>query len=97
LSRAPLLDLQSHLFDHHRKLNHLNRHQSPLEIETGYDEYCRGCENGIVVNKNDDGRSGLGCGCVDVGFENPAAIRKFLFQSSTSRGLMLKVNRTNNQ
>jgi hypothetical protein len=43
------------------------------------------------VNRIDDVRTGLGCDCVVVGFENPAAIRKLLFQSSTSRALMLKV------
>ncbi len=43
------------------------------------------------MSRIDGVKTDLGCGCVDVGFENPAAIRKFLFQSSTSRYLMLKV------
>lgn len=38
-----------------------------------------------MVNRIGDERNGLGCGCVDVGSENRAAICKFLFQSSTTK------------
>ena len=90
----PLLGLQNHrlLEHHHRKLNHLSLHRSPLGNEIGFDECYRGFESEIEGNKTDDGTD-LGCGCVDVGFEMPAAIRKFLFQPSKSRCLMLGVKR----
>ena len=89
MSHGLLLDLQSCLLHDRRKLNHLNHLQSPLGIEICFDEYYRDCGNGFVVNTIDDVKTDLGCGCDDVGSENPAAIRKFLFQSSTSRCLML--------
>ena len=49
-----------------------------------------------MVNRSDDGRTDSGCGCVDVGFENPAAIRKFLFQSSTPKCFDVEGEEENN-